>query len=232
MAKQEVREIAQRLRREGHSIGEIVTILQQPKSTVSYWCKNIVLTEQQIRLIQEKHTVRSVATLLRVAEKQRAERLSREQKAAESGRKDVGQLTGRDLYMLGLGLYWGEGYKYAHCELGFTNSNPIMIRTYMAWLERVYGIERGRMTCRISVNEVHRERIHEVERFWQEVTGLAVQQFTKTSFIKAVTKKKYTNGEMHHGTLRIKVQRGTSLRNRIMGTLDCVGQSITGMQDV
>ncbi len=217
-----MRDHARTLRHKGHSIGEIVHALGQPKSTVSYWCRDIVLTEQQIRNIQANHSSRSIATLLRAAEQRRTQRIVREHDAIESGESDVGQLTNRDLFMLGLGLYWGEGYKYMHCELGFTNSNPAMVLTYMRWLERVYGVSKDRLVCRISINGVHEGRLLDVEKYWRTVTGLNAEQFTKTSLIKAVTQKVYENANNHYGTLRIKVRCATVLRNRVIGSIDYI----------
>jgi hypothetical protein len=227
MAKQQLREHARKMRIEGNSIGEISVALKQPKSTVSYWCKDVLLSEQQICAIQGRHTARSVTTLLRVAEQQRKERLVREHEATELGKQDVGSITRRDLFMLGLGLYWGEGYKYTHCELGFTNSNPDMILTYMCWLERVYGVSKDRFVCRISINSTHRGRVADVEKYWRAVTGLGADQFTKTSLIHARAHKVYENSDEHYGTLRIKVRRATGLVNRILGSITHVsGQGL------
>ena len=219
MANPLIREKARALRKKGASIGEIVSKLKQPKSTVSYWCKNIVLTKKQINKIQERHRSQSVATLLHSAEKQRQERLRREKKAALLGARDVGGISTRDLFMLGLGLYWGEGYKYENSELGFTNSNPDMIRTYVAWLENMYGVQSKDLICRISINQSHHNRVHVVEQYWQKKLKLPAKQFTTTSLIQSKSKKIYANREAHYGTLRVKVRRGKQLRDRIIASI-------------
>ena len=66
--------------------------------------------------------------------------------------KIIGTLSNRDILMIGLGLYWGEGYKYENGELGFTNSNPQMIRFYFKWLE-LWKVEKSSLIFRLTINE-------------------------------------------------------------------------------
>lgn len=121
--------------------------------------------------------------------------------------------------MIGLALYWGEGYKSGNDECGFTNSNPDIIQIYIAWLKRIYTIPLSQLTLRVSINELHANRDSAVRAYWSRLTGIPLSQFTKTSFIKTTAKKVYANPSAHYGTLRVKVARGTQLRHRIMGSL-------------
>ena len=54
MSKYELKAKAQALRREGVSINEIKDKLGISKSTVSFWCKDIILTEAQYKKIKRR----------------------------------------------------------------------------------------------------------------------------------------------------------------------------------
>jgi hypothetical protein len=222
MAKQVEREKAQALRRKGYSIGEIVKQIKEPKSTVSYWCKNIPLTDKQIANIQARHKTKSIQTLLAYSEKKRNKRLQKETKIFELGKKDIEKFHKRELFFLGLGLYWGEGYKYPHAEFGFTNSDPEMILVYISWLKEVLGVNSNSLVCRISINAEHKYRIGEVEKFWIKTTKLKKTQFTKVSYIQVKNKKVYKNSKKYYGTLRVKVRNGKDYKNRILGSIQAI----------
>lgn len=225
MAKIREREKALSLRKKGKSIRDIATSLNVSKSTVSYWCRNIVLSKGQIKRLAQNQKRASAQAFLTFVEKKRRKRLSDIKRFQQMGAKDVGKLTKRELFILGLGLYWGEGYKKGSKELGFTNSDPNMIKIFIRWMETIYGTKKDDFILRVSINEIHRNRVSEVTRFWSRVAGVPVSQFTKTSLIKSTSKKIYTNHKKHFGTLRVKVRRGTNLRRRILGSIDALNKN-------
>ncbi len=218
MAKQKEKFEALRLRNKGLSISAIAKAINVSKSTVSFWCKDISLTTEQIdkiALISKHH---ATSALLISSEKQRQ---ARQEKIAEvqlKGKNKVGSLSNRDIYMIGLGLYWGEGYKKGNQELGFTNSDPQMIQLYLHWLNTAFAVHKERLIFRISINQSHSTRTDEVMKYWSDLLKVPTAQFTKTSLIKAkASKQKYTS--KHYGTLRVKVRNGTMLRHEILGSI-------------
>ena len=219
MAKQKEKITAQKLRREGQSIGSISKKLQVSKSTVSDWCKDIALTELQIAQIAVGSKHHATAALLQAAEKKRSERKKIVSATQKEGQRQVGPLSKRDIFMIGLGLYWGEGYKKGSQELGFTNSDPAMIKFYLLWLYELDHISLDRLILRVSINMSHQDREREVLHYWSRLLQIPLSQFTKTSFIKAKSMKQvYT--DKHYGTLRVKVRRGTMLRHQILGSIE------------
>jgi len=222
MSKPEQQQRALSLRVNGHSIGSIAETLSVSKSTVSHWCRNIALTEKQIRVIAERSHHQATESLLRVSERQRLERQRNIVKTTQEGIHDVGKITKRDLHMVGLGLYWGEGYKKGSQELGFTNSDPVMIVFYIEWLQKVYLIKKSDLILRVSINDQHTHRVEKVMKYWSTITKIPLTQFTKVSLIKNTSKKLYQNLDTHFGTLRVKVRRGTALRRRILGSISAL----------
>lgn len=222
MAKIKEREEAIELRVAGKSIGEIAKKLHVSKSTASFWCRDIILTDRQIQTIARKSRHHATEALLRSSELRRAKREEDTEIQTNLGKKDVGPLSKRERMLVGLGLYWGEGYKRGSQELGFTNSDPDMILFYIRWLQQVYEVGKDRLILRVSINEQHRYRISEVEKYWSTLTEVPLSQFTKSSLIKTASTKLYTKKDAHFGTLRVKVKRGTSLRRRILGSIEAL----------
>jgi transposase-like protein len=226
MANVRQRENAQALRHRGSSISEIAKKLGASKSTVSYWCRDISLSDRQIRALATKKEEGGRIGRLHAAEKKRLVRIKAVAIETERGKRDISRMTARDLFLLGIGLYWGEGYKSGNEECGFTNSNPDIVKTFIIWMNRVYEIPISNLIARVSVNATHRDRVETIENYWSTVTKISLSQFTKTSLIKARTRKIYSDRGNHFGTLRIKVRRGTSLRRRILGSIQAVAKQI------
>jgi hypothetical protein len=134
----------------------------------------------------------------------------------------TGEVSQRDLFLLGLGLYWGEGYKGGNSELGFTNSDSDMVKIFLKWLRTIYEIHKSSLILRVSINDIHKDRIHIVTKYWANVTNVSISQFTKPSFTKTSLKKKYPNHEHYFGILRVKVRRGSRLKQRILGSLAAI----------
>lgn len=218
MAKQQEKRQALLLRRDGKSINFIAEKLGVSKSTVSGWCKDIELTTQQIESIARLSKHHATTSLLQAAEEQRRNRIVNTENHRTFGEQKVGSISDRDVLMVGLGLYWGEGYKKGSQELGFTNSDPAMILFYLRWLGICYNITPGRLILRVSINNIHTHREKEILGYWSKLVKIPLTQFTKTSFIKTQTKKQHYIGK-HYGTLRVKVRRGTMLRHEILGAI-------------
>jgi len=222
MTKPLIHEKALTLRKNGYSIGTIAKKLSVSKSTVSGWCRDIALSEKQILLIAERSKHHATANLLLASEKQRKERQRNTEKMEKMGKREIGKLSLRDIQLIGLGLYWGEGYKKGSQELGFTNSDPAMINFYIEWLEKIYEISTKDLILRVSINNQHSDRTIEVVNYWSTVTNVPCSQFTKTSLLHIHSKKFYKNITTHFGTLRVKVRKGTNLRRRILGSIEAI----------
>jgi len=216
----QIKETAKKMRENGISLGDISKKLHVTKSTLSYWFKNIILTESVILKIKTRGKAKSVRGLLRYAESKRKERMERFILQKRAGAVRLGALSDRDILMVGLGLYWGEGYKYENSELGFTNSNSQVILFYLKWL-KLWSIEKDSLIFRLTLNEVFRREEESIKNFWIASLNVKKEQFSKTTYIQTNLKKaSFKSMEKYKGTLRVKVRKGTSLRNNILGAIE------------
>lgn len=216
----QVKENAKKMRELGISLGDISRKLNITKSTLSFWCKDIVLSESAIKKIKIKGKLKSVRGLLRYSELKRKNRIERNITQKQEGTTLLGVLSDRDILMIGLGLYWGEGYKYENGEFGFTNSNPYMIRFYFKWL-KLWNVEKDSLIFRLTLNEFFRKEEKDILSFWVNFLGVKKEQFSKTTFIQTNLKKaSIKNIEKYKGILRVKVRKGTHIRNKILGSIE------------
>lgn len=210
------RDRARILRIKGMSLNEITESLNVPKSTVRYWCRDIVLPNSlKARLIKKQKIGGLIA-----AEKLRARRMKETEKLLREGIEEVGHLASRELFLVGIALYWAEGYRKGNEEFGFTNSDPRMVILMIRWLQKICGISNERIRLRVCINIAHKNRLGDIHTFWSESTKIPLHQFSKPTLIRINNKKHYANSSHYFGTLRIKILKGTSFRRKVMGWLE------------
>lgn len=207
-----------KMRRAGKSIKEIAKALEVSVSTVSRWCKDIELTKSQREILDERRRSAGIEALLPWIEKNQQLKASDIRAQNILGAKDMGTLSKRDIFQLGIGLYWGEGYKRGSQEFGLTNSDPLIIRFILNWLQVCYGVEMDRIIARVTINRRYSDETKRITRAWSKQTGIPLTQFSSPTYIEGYGKPG-RDGKTYLGTLRIKVRNSTSLRRRILASI-------------
>ena len=226
MAKSAQRIEARRLRKKkGLGIGVIAKELDVSKSSISRWCRDIQLTEKQIkRLINNSERGLKKGCFV-AARLKREEQIERENRYKRIGRKKIGELSTRELFLVGAALYWAEGAK-KHRYTIFANSDPGMILIFIRWLKESIGVNREDIYCHVSINQDHRHRIEKIERYWSRVTGIHRDYFKGVNYKKVKNKKFYANFNNHYGTLFIKVRKSTNINYEILGYIDGLKRNV------
>ena len=214
--------LAQDLRRKGLSIGEIaVRLWMQNSGSISKWCRDIVLTPQQIERLTARQESGSYKGRIIATENLRKVRLKEAESMRREGLKEIGSINKRDLFIAGLGMYWSEGETYPGSDrLSFINSDPKMILFILKWFKEICKVPNDKFSLQVKINKIHKRRAEDIENFWSKLTGLPLAQFTKTILIKAKSRKIYPNPNEYFGTLRITVREGTKLRRKVNGWLE------------
>lgn len=191
-----LRERAINFRNGGYSYNYISQKLGVSKGTLSYWLAKIPYKPN-------KETVATIgkarAASGRAKNLQKIESIVRAQAEAK---KDVGILTRRDLFMVGLGLYIGEGSK-THDIVRIVNSDPHVVLFAMRWFQEAIGIPKENFVIRIHLYPDSNEK--KVIRFWSRTTGLPLGQFHKSQVDYRQGKKVSRKGKLPHGTAHMTV---------------------------
>ncbi|SRR6266481_2439893 len=215
-SKEKIKAIA--LRRNGASIKDIARILGVSKSSASLWCGGVVLSSRQIAALHLKMIKGGYGGRLKGAQMQKTRKLEKINRYREAGISEMDSISKRDLFVLGLGLYLGEGNKTGS-KFQFTNSNPMLVKIVMEWLEKNFEISPKDFVYRVAINEIHRYRIHDVYKQWSKLIGAPLSQFKLPVFIKVKNKKIYENMNAHLGTMMFGVVKSSDLQYRVCGLM-------------
>jgi len=190
------------LRKEGYSYEEISKKLGVAKSTISLWCRDILLTPAQIqRLIEHSHSNWQYAIENRKRKKQ-----ERIKAIIENAIKEIKKLNKKELKLVGTALYWAEGDKKQD-RVSLSNSDYKMIALMMRFFREICKIPEDRFRARlyIHIQEMHHlnRSEDEAKTFWSRLTGIPKSQFQKTGFYLN-KKTNYKRGKiMEWGVLTI-----------------------------
>lgn len=221
MAKFELKIKACKLRKTGKSIKWIAKHIGVSSGSVSLWCRNIELAPEQIAKITMDRIAAGYAGRMKGAMLQKQKRLNMIENYRIAGLKTIGKFSKRELFIFGLGIYAGEGYKSGK-RAGITNSDPAIINLMMKWFREICNVSNDNFSCEVGINEIHKNRVKSVVKYWSKITNIPSKSFTKTSLKKVKNKKVYKNKNSHFGTLAIRIKKSSGLAYEILGWLHAI----------
>ncbi|MEU8977446.1 hypothetical protein [Streptomyces sp. NPDC048309] len=212
-AKDGLRDRARELRLQGRTYDQIQVELGCSKSSISLWVRDLPKPDRK-RTTEEASAIAKRGWEATMRQRQK-ERQQTKQAAAE----EIGTVSDRELFLVGVGLYWAEGAKdkpYDRREnVTFVNSDPAMIRVFLAWLD-LLGVERERLRYCVMIHES--ADVAGAERYWADLVGADRSAFHKTTLKKHNPKTVRKNtGDSYRGCLTIKVRQSAELYRRIEG---------------
>ncbi|MFD0005351.1 hypothetical protein ACFVJ4_23420 [Streptomyces sp. NPDC127178] len=212
-AKDDLKEKARELRLQGCTYDQIEAALGCSRSSVSLWVRDLPRPKP-------RYTPEEQRALMQEGLAQRRAVDNEERKRTKLGaRREIDELTDRELFLTGVALYWAEGSKskpYDRRERAvFVNSDPGVIQTYLAWLD-LLDVDRERLRFRLLIHES--ADVDTAHRFWAQITDIDVSVFAKPTIKKHNPKTVRKNvGDDYHGCLVVTVARSADLYNRIEG---------------
>lgn len=219
--KRELRLQAREMRKQGLPLNDIVAALGVAKSSVSYWVRDIVLTESQLQQIKEQKKDRLAVAHQRGAntnrEKFRKLRLSYQMEGRAKARE------GRPLHLMGCMLFWAEGSK-DKSELIFVNSDSAMLITYVRFLREEMNVPDDDITIRIFCHTTDESEITRMQQYWLNLFKLPETATRKTVFKKG---SKIIHNSTLNGICRIRVKNSVRLTQHIYGAI----QEYTGIDN-
>lgn len=212
-----LRNEALKLRKSGFSYGMIKQKLGVSKSTLSNWLSGIPFTPSEALLDRVgKAKLKSAM----YNHKLKMESISRMKTEA---REEVGGLSARDIFMLGIGLYLGEGSKSTE-EVRVSNADPTIINLGIRWLKDFAGLKDENFGLVVHGYPDHNPR--DLKRYWSRKTGIPLTRFGKTIIDRRLNKSVLKNRKLPFGTAHLRIKKGTSelhvkgLHRKIIGWID------------
>ena len=216
MSKQEEKQKAIELRKQGYSYSEVLKYIPVAKSTLSLWLKSVGLSKEQ----KQRLTKKKLESALRGAKRKQEIKIALIEKIHQKAEKDIKKITKHDLWLMGIMLYWAEGSKEKTkaTNIQFSNSDPAMVRLFLRWLRDICNISYNRINFSIYIHENHKHRLEKVVDYWIKQISLSKKFLTGVYFKKGNPKTKRTNtGDDYYGVVRIRVRESSDLNRRIIG---------------
>ncbi len=206
------------MRKLGKTYNEILKTIPVAKSTLSLWLRKVDLTKPQ----RQRITERRKAAQQRGGARRHKIRLDQTNSIIIECKKDVENLSNRDLFLLGIALYWAKGSKQKEYRPSvltqFANSDPHMVKLFIKWLFEFGNVTADNLLVTVHLHKNHIERLEEITEYWSSITSLPRSQFTKPILKKHNPKSKRRNtGDTYKGLVSIRVRRSTELNQRING---------------
>lgn len=224
MAKPKEKTKARKMRGQGESIKAIASRLGVSSSTASLWCRDIRLSSDQIAELERRAHDPFYGRRLDYLLRRKRDREQKEILLRKKGKKAIGKLSKRDFFILGIALYWAEGFKKESLA-GFANSDPNMVKLFLHWLRETCNISENDIKPRVGLNINHKCRTREVEKYWSKITGIPLGRFQKPFYQKVKWVKVYENPEEYFGVLRIRIAKSTDFLRTIHGWIEGLAEA-------
>ncbi len=191
------------LRQTGHSLTEIMKIVERGNSTIFKYAKDIEI------LPEHRNTLR-----FKQGGSQARSRLAWEFAKKEAG-SFMPKLEKGHLALIAAALYWGEGAKK---DFSFTNSDPSMVETFVYCLQSL-GIKKEHI--KINVRTYEDLQKDEVINFWHRLLQLPKNQVLGVNVLRG---KKL--GKLKYGMCRVRITKGGRYLKLIQSIIESIKSKV------
>lgn len=229
--------IAVELRKKGLSYSEIENSLNVPRSTIAYWLKGTELSEEQTEKLRARRSQTAKANVAK-----RTSRILHEtEEIKNSSSKEIGGITKRELWLMGIMLYWRERFLSGNDSdlrkgVRFTSSDPELIKFFLKWLQEIGRIGDEELLFDVFIRKDKKNSLDEARNFWSSLTGFSRGHFSRVYFYSSAgtRKRRARDGQANdikkrseHGLLRIRVKASSMLARQMAGWVDGVKKRLS-----
>lgn len=130
-----------------------------------------------------------------------------EQDRVARARESISEVSARDLFVVGVALYWAEGAKdkpwRRSGSVKFTNSDVSVNRVFLAWLDLI-GVPKSARRFRLSIHES--ANVTAQEQWWADALSVDVAKFDRATIKRHNPKpSRYNRNETYHGCVAITI---------------------------
>lgn len=194
------KEEAIRLRIQGFSMRDIAKKLNVSKASISKWTRDIYLDETQIKNLKNQQYA------FHVVQKRRLVRLQNEDTkrniAINTAVKEMRLISKKDLFIVGVALYWAEGGKTIRGMVRFSNSDKTMILLMMRFFREVCDVPEDKF--RLHIHTHPGLPVESIEEYWSKITKIGRSKFYKT-YVKYSISSEKIRKTLPNGTCDIYV---------------------------
>ena len=225
--------LALKYRLQGKSYNEINKLLNIPKSTLSGWFLNLQLSTKAKQRLDSRVKEGSLKGLLKKNKQQTTLAHQKAKSIRQKSAQDILGISKQELLVIGVALYWGEGYKRpimkngiarSYHPISLSNSDPKLIVTFLKFLREICEVDEKKIKAGLRIFE--HQNSNQLLQFWSKLTKIPKEQFEKiyTGISRSSLGKRPYN-TLPYGTIQIRVH-DTALFHKIMGWLESIQQKL------
>lgn len=188
-----------RLRLKEESYSQIKEKIKVSKSTLSLWLRDYPLSKKRIRELRnlnEKRIERFRASMLN-------KRINRLKETYNQEKNRILPLSGRDLFLAGLFLYWGEGLKKGNALSSVSSSDPSIIKFSIKWFSKIFLVPIKKI--KIKLHLYKDMNIKNEIKFWSKELKIPQNQFSKPYIKNSNYRSINYKRSFGHGTCNINI---------------------------
>ncbi len=213
-----LKEKAVSFRKLGWSYSEILKEIPVSQSTLSLWLRDISLTQSQ----KERLNKKEIANRALGSNALKCNRINKTKEIVELALNEIGTISQKELWLIGIALYWAEGHKQKDyrpsTRVMFNNSDIFMLKLYIKWLEQCLKIPKSDICFEIYIHETYEKTKESLIEYWSNVTGFPASEFDKIYYKhNKVHSYRRNRGDSYFGVLRVSVIKSTDLNRKITG---------------
>lgn len=187
------------LRRRGQSYSSIAVKLSLAKSTLSSWFADKAWSKM-IKEKNDRERLKTISKSLVMANRVRKEINRRKRRQyGEEAQLEYGQLVKDPLFVLGLGIYWGEGDKTENGRVAVINTDGDLLKVVVKFYCRCLKVLSSKLRVGLFVYEGMDQEKEMV--FWSEKLSVPRSQFIKVQVLKSRSRR--TERKSRHGVCSI-----------------------------
>ncbi|MFZ2484460.1 MAG: hypothetical protein WAX80_02900 [Minisyncoccia bacterium] len=166
---------AKELRQRGHSLNEISNMLGVSKSSVSLWVKNVELSLEAKNKIIAKSTAGQLASQ-KTKRRQTAEKEDEARDLAITTLKHYSPNIHINKIICAM-IYYCEGSKIIKDGIRFTNSDPLLISTFLRLFRSSFALKEEKFRVCVHLHDYHKRDTQ--LKFWSKIARIPLSQFIK-----------------------------------------------------
>lgn len=218
---------AEVLRKKRNSYLSISIKLGIPKSTISNWFSKESWSNEIKSDLNCLRLKVAKKNLLAANLARSKNQLARRREYLIEAKLEFNQLIKNPLFLIGLGIYWGEGDKTNNGRVAVINTDPELLRIMVSFYRQCLGISNNDLRIGLFIyKDIDKE---EIIKFWSGILKIPEQQFIKIQTLKSrskLTKNKSKFGicSLYFSSTKFSVKIHEWIR--LMSTLELVADIV------
>ncbi len=195
------------------SYSEIKKRLNVPKSTLSYWLRELPLSEERLKELEKNRVKKAEIGREKYIRTMIKKKKEMDDQVYEEFKSKLINLPDVALFVAGLMLYQSEGAKTKTSTIVLANTDPRLIKFFIVWLDKFLSIPK--QLIRVQLHLYENMNLKKEEKFWQDILDLPSDQFYKPSIRKLKSSSFSYKDSNRHGTCSLYAF-GVSPRRKLM----------------